>query len=300
MLWKNHWQDDFEPGYLAALDGRTTAGQPAKRKHKVSPTHDGHTKFADIDWVNVARSYLAWNESFMGKGTGGAAASSCFEQGPISSAFLKQLAHDDADPQHWIFFELEQHVKYLDVIRNLIDLHDHMMIAFNIKYWDGPRGVDRSNTIERAYQHEIKQYNKTGTDMLKEMAKFPEEVQRGFAMPDAVKAEVIRTMGQALHEDLLDLLGVAGLLGFFFPGSPMWETRRRLRAEGLYKQSDGFFASFQNLDWGMVSSTSMDMYMGRDLELKIDKPVSGKGGTHTSNPMLVSAQRHLACHGLFC
>jgi len=60
------------------------------------------------------------------------------------------------------------------------------------------------------------------------------------------------------------MLSNAGLLGFFFPGSPMWETRRHLRAQGFYSKGNGFNASFRNLGWGMVSATSMDMYLGPD------------------------------------
>lgn len=300
-MWKNHWQDEFEPGYLAALAGQASR-HLKRRKHierNVSTSHINIEKFAQVDWIDVARDYIAWNESFTGKATGGTAALSIFEEEPMSSTFVKHLAAARKDPQHWIFYELERHVNYLDVIKNLIDLHDRMMISFNIQHWDGPRGVDRSNTIERAYQDGIKQYNKTGVEMLKQMAKFPAEVQKGFAMPNAVRADVIRTMGQAMHQDLIELLNVAGLLGFFFPGSPMWETRRHLRAEGLYKQSDGFFASFQNLDWGMVSSTSMDMYMGRQdsetRDSKKDKSLSGKNVVHTSNPMLVRPVASMAC-----
>jgi hypothetical protein len=93
---------------------------------------------------------------------------------------------------------------------------------------------------------------------------FPQEVQEGFSSPNLIKAETLRTMAQTVQSDLIGLLDVAGMLGFFFPGSPMWETRRKLRLKGKYGRSDGFWASFQNADWGLVSSSSMDMYMGGD------------------------------------
>jgi len=266
-MWKNQWHTEFETGYLATLAGQAKRGLRHRQTIKTVRKKDGSgvdmeefieiERFEDVDWVKVARQYIEWTLEFTETSAKGAV-----DRQSVSSIFVEHLAHEDTDPQHKIFFHLENFINFLDVIRNLIDLHDRMMIAFNIQHWDGPRGVERSNTIERAYQDGIIQYNQTGQAMLQQMAQFPAETQKGFATPNATKAETIRTMAQALHGDLIDLLEMAGLLGFFFPGSPMWETRRRLRAAGFYDQADGFFTSFQNLGWGMVSSTSMDMYMG--------------------------------------
>lgn len=242
-MWCNHWSQDFEPGYLATLAGHTSRRLQHHKGITSKKAPARIQKFEDVDWVAVARSYIAWTRSLHGT-PGKENASIVFHREPISRVFVERLAHEDTDPQHRIFYQLERHVNHLDVIRNLIVLHDRMMIAYNIQYWDGPRGVDRPNTIERAYQDGMHHYNRTGSGMLTQMAKFPHDVQKGFASPDANKADTIRTMGQAVSEELMDLLNIAGLLGFFFPGSPMWETRRCLRAAGLYKQSDGFFESY--------------------------------------------------------
>jgi len=120
----------------------------------------------------------------------------------------------DSLPQHKIFCSLETHVEYLDNIREAIDLHDRMMVrttpfwrhlytksdqftkpgsgqtwkklrkrwvlsqvAFNIANWSGPNGANLSNTIERAYQQAIHEYNNTGAEMLIEMSRFPTEIE---------------------------------------------------------------------------------------------------------------------------
>ena len=61
--------------------------------------------------------------------------------------------------QHKIFKELSPFVDYLDVIKDTIKLHDRMMVARNIQQWNGPVGVDLSNTIERSYQQAVKVFN---------------------------------------------------------------------------------------------------------------------------------------------
>ena len=80
-----------------------------------------------------------------------------------SSTASRQVASSDG-AQHKIFAGLADFVDYLDVIRNTIKLHDKMMVARNIKHWNGPHGVDLSNTIERSYQSCINMYNKPGKE----------------------------------------------------------------------------------------------------------------------------------------
>ena len=50
-------------------------------------------------------------------------------------------------------------------------------MAFNIANWSGPNGANLSNTIERAYQQAIHEYNNTGQEMLIEMSRFPTEIE---------------------------------------------------------------------------------------------------------------------------
>ena len=166
-------------------------------------------------------------------------------------------------PQERLFHKLQPFVNFLEVIRDTIKLHHRMTIARNIEPWNGPRGVVLSNTIERAYQKPVQIYNKTGKELVGLQTTFPQEVQDGYSSRNQIKADTVKTMAQAVQADLDRLLQVAGMLGFFFPGSPMWETRRKLREHGKYHHSDGFWTSFQNAEWGVVSATSMGMYMGK-------------------------------------
>ena len=133
--------------------------------------------------------------------------------------------------------------------------------------------LDCNNKTDQAYdvtaldilsrRSELKVYpakivdNKTGKELLNLQSLFPQEVQDGFSSPNLIKAETLRTMAQTVQSDLIHLLSTAGMLGFFFPGSPMWETRRKLTEQGERDRSTGFFDSFKGADWGLVSASSM-------------------------------------------
>ena len=75
------------------------------------------------------------------------------------------------------------------------------------------------------------------------------------------------------QERLHDLLDICGVLGFYFPGSPLWERRRKLRTAGKIWRSDAFFETFRRADWGIVSSTSMKMYRSQTGLSEVDNPV---------------------------
>ena len=259
VMWVNKWDEEFEPGYLAAISGDASVGQ---------------NSFKDVDWIQVSREYLRWGTTFVdsvehdGRGLVASIADAASDAVSTVTNLSKIFSGDgrrraEKSAQHKIFGGLADFVDYLDVIRNTIKLHDKMMVARNIKHWNGPHGVDLSNTIERSYQSCINMYNKTGKELLNLQSLFPQEVQDGFSSPNLIKAETLRTMAQTVQSDLIHLLSTAGMLGFFFPGSPMWETRRKLTEQGERDRSTGFFDSFKGADWGLVSASSMRMYVGK-------------------------------------
>ena len=79
-----------------------------------------------------------------------------------------------------------------------------------------------------------------------------------------------------LHQPTLRLLKIlslreavrdAGVLGLYFPGSPLWELRRKLREHGLYAKASHFWESIK-LRWDrqdqMCSTSAMTMYLQAD------------------------------------
>ena len=278
-IWANKWEDDFDPGYLSALSNSAVK----------------NLEFKDVDWLQTARAFIRWGKSYSDDleaksnvadivdAMAGAAkalpAQTLQTAANLSKIFSSTKAVlEQKTPQERLFHKLGPFVNFLDVIRDTIKLHERMAVARNIEPWNGPRGVPLSNTIERAYQKPVRTYNKTGRELVGLQTTFPQEVQEGFSSRNQIKADTVKTMAQAVQSDLNDLLEVAGMLGFFFPGSPMWETRRKLREEHKYHHSDGFWTSFENADWGVVSATSMGMYMGGVYGTGDD------GETKTNNP----------------
>lgn len=285
-MWANKWESDFDPGYLSALSNSTVK----------------NLEFKDVDWLQTARDFISWGKSYsddleVKSGVGdivgamAGAAKALPAQTLQTAANLSKIFSNTKEvleqrtPQERLFHKLGSFVNFLDVIRDTIKLHERMTVARNIEPWNGPRGVQLSNTIERAYQKPVQTYNKTGRELVGLQTTFPQEVQEGFSSRNQIKADTVKTMAQAVQTDLNTLLEVAGMLGFFFPGSPMWETRRKLREQHKYNHSDGFWTSFENADWGVVSATSMGMYMGgvyRDI--KGNSAVSTDAEATTDNP----------------
>lgn len=153
VMWLNKWSDDFEPGYLATLSN-----------------DDGvrEDEFKDVDWIQVSRDYLTWGKTYVDnvehlEGDFLASMASAATGAIMDTAMnLSRIFSDDKNrrsketAQEQLFADISPFTDYLDVIRDTIKLHDRMMIARNIQHWNGPHGVDLSNTIERSYQQAIK------------------------------------------------------------------------------------------------------------------------------------------------
>ena len=139
-----------------------------------------------------------------------------------------------------------------------------MTVARRVRYWSGPRttvdGLDASDTVQRAFQKLLKQYNSVGEGLLAQMKQFPEEIAQGFAECNPTRAETLRANALMLQAKLKNLLEVAGILGLYFPGSPMWERKRKLRTCGYTGRADSFWDTFRMAEWGVVSSMSMRLY----------------------------------------
>ena len=48
-------------------------------------------------------------------------------------------------------------------------------------------------------------------------------------------------MAHSVQHDLREAVRDAGVLGLYFPGSPLWELRRKLREHGLYAKASHFW-----------------------------------------------------------
>ena len=288
VMWWNKWSMDFPPNALASI------------ADDASVAEDGKEAFCSIDWVQVARAYTNWVDnsdedhpehpphrkesnktSFQMSKTAhtGTAPSitdvigeSTKATAVMATRFLKGDASDRAQlkPQHKRFAQLCQFVDYLQMLRDVLELHRTMVNARSVKYWNGPR-IDLSNTIERAYQDMIIKYNDTGKDLMKQMEMFPDEIQAGFHEPNPTKAETIKVRAQSIQGDLQEAVETCGVLGFYFPGSPLWELQRRLREAGQYERSASFWLSLKpSLDMpgvgsGTVGYNSFQMYLDADL-----------------------------------
>ena len=172
------------------------------------------------------------------------------------------------------FEELSGFVDFLKMLRDATKLHDDLTFARRLKHWSGPRGAtSMSGSVAHAFQKQILTYNKTGRALREEMEIFPQEIEMGFVESNVTKAAMIHTHAINQQERLHDLLDICGVLGFYFPGSPLWERRRKLRTAGKIRRSDAFFETFRSADWGIVSSTSMKMYRSQTGVSEVDNPV---------------------------
>jgi len=62
------------------------------------------------------------------------------------------------------------------------------------------------------------------------------------------QAGTIEVMAHSVQHDLREAVRDAGVLGLYFPGSPLWELRRKLREHGLYAKASHFWESIK-LRW---------------------------------------------------
>jgi hypothetical protein len=58
-----------------------------------------------------------------------------------------------------------------------------------------------------------------------------------FAEPALLTAETVRVKAQSLQDEMRSGIRTAGLLGLFWPGSPLWEAQGELRGAGKHSKS---------------------------------------------------------------
>ena len=125
VMWVNKWDEEFEPGYLAAISGDASVGP---------------NSFKDVDWIQVSREYLRWGTTYVdsvehdGRGLVASIADAASDAVSTVTNLSKIFSGDgrrraEKSAQHKIFGGLADFVDYLDVIRNTIKLHDKMMVA---------------------------------------------------------------------------------------------------------------------------------------------------------------------------
>ncbi len=259
VMWWNKWSMDFPPNALAQLADDPTVEE------------DGKDAFRSINWIQIAELYIGWVDTVcLGKNskvqTDGRAPTA------RTNRFLKedQFGKQQMTHQHKRFAQLQRYADYLQMLRDVLSLHTTLTQARGIKYWNGPR-IDLSNTIERSFQGMIQKYNETGKTLKMQMEDFPDEIQAGFHEPNPTKAETIKVRAEAIQRELQGAISTCGTLGFYFPGSPMWELQRRLRECGEYERSDSFWLSLRPLATipgvgsGTVDYNSLQMYLDADL-----------------------------------
>lgn len=95
-----------------------------------------------------------------------------------------------------------------------------------------------------------------------EMFHYVHEIGKGFSVPDAQHAETILIRARSQQDNLRGALQDAGHLGLFFPGSPLWEASRVLRAHGQVGRTNAFFRSVRNGHHGanVVDNSSVATY----------------------------------------
>jgi hypothetical protein len=311
VMWKNKWSMEFPQNYLTEL-----AGTPIKGT--------GVDAFSDVNWIFVARQYIIWkagaHAKFAVPKTWLDARSGDRERnpGPLESSFLKhhfrasRIFHQHGDhirsskksaapKQHQHFAHLVILVDYLKMVRSLLTLHINVVVARDVKYWGGPRGkgVVLSNTCNRAFQGLVERYNQTGRNVLGQMETFPDEISDGFHTPNQNKADTVVIRARAVQARLMRNIQAASVLGFYFPGSPLWELRRKLRRLDLVKKSESFWKSLRlgsTSAMGLVSGSSMTLYVQADDVTKESDAVSprappkqaaakGSKGMQYSNPL---------------
>lgn len=206
-----------------------------------------------------------------------------FKQGLASSGGSR---NDKPTLQMKRFAQVAPFVDYLQMLKNALRLHVNMMHAAHLKHWNGPRGSSLSMTIQRAHQALVKNYNMTGHELQSLMKRFPDEISKGFHDPNPVKAMTIKIKIDSLSRLLANLFDDAGMLGFFFPGSPMWEVRRKYFETGNYTRSQSFWKSILpslGSETGMVAGSSMQLYLHQELDE--DGVTKDSGQVTSSNPL---------------
>jgi hypothetical protein len=256
-MWENEWSFDFPEFYLAELGADSSIAE------------DGVEAFKDINWIDVARAYIAWYDdteqgSNLGEDTLSMAKIAESLKFKMVGLFTPSNENKvNLTPQTKIFAKISGLMDYLDMLCDVLNLHSQLVSARMLKYWNGPKGADLGSTVSRAFQKQIAAYNNTGKLLKEEMHMFPAEIAEGFTEPDMMKAETVKIKAKALHADVMSGIETCGILGLFFPGSPMWEIQRKQRLGGKHNKSKALWASLKSfgLAGSVVSDSSMVLYV---------------------------------------
>lgn len=269
VMWNNRWSMDFPPHYL-----REVANPKESDDEKFSD--DGQKAFCAIDWTEVAEAYTMWTDSgdvhksVHHRSEGGQNMFKTHRLGIMGEPHINlgkgpTVKSLTKTPQQKHFAQLAPLVDYLNMLRDTQILHQQLVGAKAIKYWNGPK-VETSHTIDQAFQQLIRNYNAVGQGLMKEMQCFPQEIMNGFHDPQPIKAETTKINARRIQKDLVTKLNTAQTLGFFFPGSTMWELQRKLRAGGHYNKAANVKHSLdvREEETTLVGSASMALYIKSD------------------------------------
>lgn len=279
VMWHNRWSMDFPPGYLREI------GNPRKGEEEID--EDGEEAFKAINWIRVATDYTEWTGSGLAHETvahlreGGVNSFKTHRLGILGDhPMLGLRAGAPLTAQQKHFTKVAPLADYLNMLRDTLSLHQQLVAARSIKYWNGPR-METSHTIDGAFQDLIKGYNEVGYALKEEMQSFPEEILNGYHDPNLRRAETTKINARRVQKDLITKITTAQALGLFFPGSTLWELRRKLRGTGKYDKAANFKWSLTTApeDATIVGSASMNLYLqadetaGADYE-RMTKPIS--------------------------
>lgn len=266
VMWANDWSFDFPDKYLSQLGDDPSIAD------------DGLQAFCDVNWIAVARAFLAWSDDT------GRDEMAIKDEGGIMQAIAKDIVsqltfkvvHPFAAPkktdlqraqytvQQKHFDKLAPLVDYLDMLHDVLALHTQLVTARQIKHWPGPQSADMGTTVSQAFQKIIADYNRTGKRLKEEMQSFPEEIADGFTVPEQMKADTIKIKAKALIREVQSGVETCGMLGLFFPGSVMWELQRKQRLATKYDRSESFrssVGSFGAANGNIITDSSMAIYV---------------------------------------
>ena len=266
VMWANDWSFDFPDNYLSQLGDDPSIAD------------DGLQAFCDVNWIAVARAYLAWcddtgRDEMVIKDEGGilqvivkdVVSQLTFKMvQPFAATKKTELQRAQFTVQQKHFDKLGPLVDYLDMLHDVLNLHTQLVTARQIKHWAGPQNADMGTTVCKAFQKIMADYNRTGKRLKQEMQSFPEEIADGFSEPDQMKADTIKIKAKALIREVQSGVETCGMLGLFFPGSVMWELQRKSRLATKYDKSKAFrdsVGSFGSTDGNIVSDSSMSIYV---------------------------------------
>ena len=133
---------------------------------------DGQAAFCAVNWIRVARVH--WinsgqaHETVHHKQEGGRFTFKTHRLGIMGDNVGRQSGTVDGSkrqtPQQKHFTELAPLVDYLNMLRDTLSLHQQLIGARSIRYWNGPR-MKTSHTVDQQFQSLIQDYNEVGNSL---------------------------------------------------------------------------------------------------------------------------------------